>query len=169
MSAAPKQTEAHLTLDDDISKIIDKAINETFSAFMGITPVLKSSERHNKALEDRYEISGIIAFIQESIEGTLAIRFKQDSILKLLSRVYGEELTALDNRVIGGIAEFSNVIHGIAKEDLNKQGYHYQMCLPVVIIGDNHTVVSALSGQKLVMKYDLDGEEAIIELVLHKQ
>ncbi len=169
MSAAPKQIEAHLTLDDEISKIIDKAINETFSAFMGITPILKSSERHNKALEDRYEISGIIAFIQESIEGTLAIRFKQDSILKLLSKVYGEELTALDNRVIGGIAEFSNVIHGIAKEDLNKQGYHYQMCLPVVIIGDNHSVVSALSGQKLVLKYDLDGEEAIIELVLHKQ
>lgn len=170
MSAAPKQqNDTHLTLDEDIARIINKAIGETFGAFLGITPVLKSSERHNKALEDRYEISGIIAFIQESIEGTLAIRFKQDTILKLLSKVYGEELTALDNRVIGGVAEISNVIHGIAKEDLNMQGYHYQMCLPVVIIGDNHSVVSALSGHKLVMKYDIDGEEAIIELVLHKQ
>ncbi len=169
MSAAPKLNDSHLTLDEDISRIINKAITETFGAFTGIIPVLKSSERHNKAIEERYEISGIIAFIQESIEGTLAIRFKQDTILKLLSRVYGEELTTLDNKVIGGVAEISNVIHGIAKEELNMQGYHYQMCLPVVIIGDNHTVVSALSGHKLVMKYDLEGEEAIIELVLHKQ
>jgi CheY-specific phosphatase CheX len=169
MSAAPKQNESHLTLDEDIARIINKAITETFGAFIGISPILKSSERHDKALQERYEISGIIAFIQESIEGTLAIRFKQDTILKLLSKVYGEELTALDNRVIGGVAEISNVIHGIAKEELNMQGYHYQMCLPVVIIGDNHSVVSALSGHKLVMRYDIDGEEAIIELVLHKQ
>lgn len=169
MSAALKLTETHLTLDDAMVKIIDKAVVETFSSFMGFTPVLQHSERCDKALSDRYEISGIIAFIQESIEGTLAIRFRQESILKLLSRIYGEELSVLDNRVIGGVAELANVIHGIAKEDLNLQGYHYQMCLPVVIIGDNHSVVSALSGQKLILKYDLDGEQAIIELVLHNR
>lgn len=168
MSAAAKKTDPQLTLDQQMVDIIDKAIKETFSSFMGFMPVLKSSEQRDKSTSERFEISGIIAFIQESIEGTLAIRFRQDTILKLLSKVYGEELTSLDNRVIGGVAELSNVIHGIAKEDLNLQGYHYQMCLPVVIIGDNHTVVSALSGQKLVMKYDLDGEEAIVELVIHK-
>ena len=59
MSAAPKQNESHLTLDEDIARVINKAIAETFGAFLGITPVLKSSERHNKALEERYEISGI--------------------------------------------------------------------------------------------------------------
>lgn len=169
MSAALKLTDPHLTLDEAMVKIIDKAVVETFSSFMGFTPVLQHSEKCDRVLSDRYEISGIIAFIQESIEGTLAIRFRQESILKLLSRIYGEELSVLDNRVIGGVAELANVIHGIAKEDLNLQGYHYQMCLPVVIIGDNHSVVSALSGQKLIMKYDLDGEQAIIELVLHRQ
>ncbi len=168
MSAAAKKTDPQLTLDQQMVDIIDKAIKETFSSFMGFMPVLKSSEQRDKSSRERFEISGIIAFIQESVEGTLAIRFQQDTILKLLSKIYGEELTSLDNRVIGGVAELSNVIHGIAKEDLNLQGYHYQMCLPVVIIGDNHTVVSALSGQKLVMKYDLDGEEAIVELVIHK-
>ena len=170
MNTALKKTESQLSLDEEMLKIIDKAINETFSAFMGFTPILKSSQKCDQTfnLNDRYEISGIISFIQDSIEGTLALRFRQDSILKLLNRDYGEELSALDNRVIGGVAELSNVIHGIAKEDLNLQGYHYQMCLPVVIIGDNHSVVSALSGEKLVMAYDLDGEEAIVELVLHK-
>ncbi len=169
MSAALKLNEPHLTFDETMVKIIDKAVVETFSSFMGFTPVLQHSEKCDRALSDRYEISGIIAFIQESVEGTLAIRFRQESILRLLSRIYGEELSVLDNRVIGGVAELANVIHGIAKEDLNLQGYHYQMCLPVVIIGDNHSVVSALSGQKLIMKYDLDGEQAIIELVLHRQ
>lgn len=169
MSSAAKKTDTQLNLDQQMVDIIDKAIKETFSSFMGFMPILKSTERKDKsAADNRFEISGIIAFIQESVEGTLALRFRQSSILKLLSKVYGEELTSLDNRVIGGVAELSNVIHGIAKEDLNLQGYQYQMCLPVVIIGDNHSVVSALSGQKLIMNYDLDGEEAIVELVIHK-
>lgn len=169
MSAALKLVDPHLSLDETIVKIIDKAVVETFSSFMGFTPILKSTERSNELLSDRYEISGIIAFIQESVEGTLAIRFRQESILKLLAKIYGEDLSVLDNRVIGGVAELANVVHGIAKEDLNLKGYQYQMCLPVVIIGDNHSVLTALTGEKLIMKYDLDGEQAIIELVLHKK
>lgn len=169
MSAAHKINEIHLNLDDDMVRTIDRAVVETFSSFMGFNPILKKSEKSEKNVSERFEISGIIAFIQESVEGTLAVRFHQDSVLRLLSRVYGEELSTVDNRVIGGVAELVNVIHGIAKEDLNLQGFHYQMCLPVVIIGENHAVVNALSGQKLIMTYDLDGDEAIIELVLHKR
>ncbi|MEY4615670.1 MAG: hypothetical protein RJB66_630 [Pseudomonadota bacterium] len=169
MSAVRKKSEAQLHLDDEMVKIIDKAMLETFSSFMGFNPILKHVERSDKNISDRFEISGIIAFIQDKVEGTLAIRFRQESVLRLLSRVYGDELSVVDNRVIGGVAELANVIHGIAKEDLNLQGYHYQMCLPVVIIGENHVVVNALSGQKLIMNYDLDGDEAIVELVLHKR
>lgn len=169
MNAAQKIQEAHLTLDDDMVKVIDKAVVETFSSFMAFTPFLKSFEKSDQPLAERYEISSIVAFIQESVEGILAIRFHQDSVLRLLSRVYAEELSVLDSRVIGGVAELVNVIHGIAKEELNLQGFHYQMCLPVVIIGENHALVSAFNGNKLVMKYDLNGEEAIIELVLNKR
>ena len=169
MSAAQKLHSAQLHLDEGMVKVIDRAVVETFSSFMGFNPVLKSSEKTSQNVSERYEISGIIAFIQDSVEGTLAIRFRQDSVLNLLSRVYGETLTSVDSRVIGGVAELANVIHGIAKEDLNLQGFHYQMCLPVVIIGDNHAVVNALSGQKLILSYDLDGHEAIVELVLHKR
>lgn len=167
MTAVRKLPESHMHLDEGMIKTIDRAVTETFSSFMGFTPVLKSSEQTNRSLSEPYEVSGLIAFIQDDIEGTLAIRFHQTTILTLLSRVYGEELTVVDNRVIGGVAEFANVIHGIAKEELNLQGYHYQMCLPVVIIGDNHSVVTALSGQKLILRYSLDGLEAVVELVLH--
>jgi CheY-specific phosphatase CheX len=169
MSAVLKEPETHMNLDESMVKTINRAVMETFSSFMGFTPVLKHSEKCEKPFNDGYEISGLIAFIQDSIEGTLALRFRQDSILKLLGRVYGEELSVVDNRIIGGVAELANVIHGIAKEELNTQGHHYQMCLPVVIIGNNHSVVTALSGQKLILTYDLDGEEAVLELVLHKQ
>jgi CheY-specific phosphatase CheX len=169
MSAALKINDIHLTLDDEVLKILDKAVFETFSSFMGFSPILKSSEKVESVPFDSYEISAIIAFIQKDIEGTLAIRFRQSSILKLLSRIYGAELESVDNRIIGGVAELINVIHGIAKEDLNLQGFHFQMCLPVVVIGQNHSLVSSLSGSKMIMRYDLDGEEAIVELIVHKR
>ena len=170
MNAALKIKNSHLSLDGSLLQIIDKAVVETFNSFMGITPKLKNSEMTLLTpLSDRYDISGIISFIQDSIEGSLALRFRLNSALKLMSRIYGEEITSVDNRVIGGVAEFANVIHGIIKDQLNQIGHHYQMCLPVVVIGDNHSVVNALSGEKLILKYDLEGDEATLELVLHNQ
>jgi CheY-specific phosphatase CheX len=167
MSAAEKIGELKLKLDEDMTKIIDKSVSETFSSFLSINPVLKKCYESKEVLPEKSEISGIIAFIQNTLEGTLAIRFKQKAILSLLSRLYGEELTAVDNKIIGGVAELTNVIHAIAKEELNLQGYNYQMCLPVVIIGENHSVVTVLSGKKMIFEYDLDGIECIIELILH--
>ncbi len=168
MNADAKKLDPQLAIDEEIINIIDKAILETFNSFMGFTPVLKQIEKHHGTLNERYEISGIIAFVQETTEGTLAIRFKQNSIFKLLSKVYGEELVTLDSRVIGGVAELTNVIHGITKEELNSQGHCYQMCLPLVIVGENYSIINTFNGQKLIMKYDLEGEEAIIELLLYK-
>lgn len=167
MSAAEKLSELKLHFDEELIKIIDKSVNETFNSFLSINPVLKKCAESTEVSQERSEISGIIAFIQESLEGTLAIRFKQKDILSLLSRIYGEELLAVDNKIIGGVAELTNVIHAIAKEELNLKGYNYQMCLPVVIIGENHSVVTVLAGKKMVFEYDLDGVECKIELILH--
>lgn len=167
MSAAEKLNKLKLHFDEDLIKIIDKSVNETFNSFLSINPLLKKCSEVEKISQERSEISGIIAFIQDDLEGTLAIRFKQKDILSLLSRLYGEELTAIDNKIIGGVAELTNVIHAIAKEELNLKGYNYQMCLPVVIIGENHSVVTVLSGKKMVFDYDLDGVGCKIELILH--
>jgi CheY-specific phosphatase CheX len=167
MSAAEKLGELTLKLDDDMIKIIDKSVGETFNSFLSISPVLKKCYESKEFLSEKSEISGVIAFIQNTLEGTLAIRFKQNTILALLSRLYGEELTTIDNKIVGGVAELTNVIHAIAKEELNLQGYNYQMCLPVVIIGENHSVVTALSGRKMIFEYDLNGMPCTVELILH--
>jgi CheY-specific phosphatase CheX len=165
MTAAEKIIAHKLKLNDAIIKIIDKAINETFTSFISISPVLKKCSKSEVSLPDKSDVAGMIAFIQSSLEGTLIIKFKKESILPLLSKLYNEELISIDNKVIGGVAELTNVIHAIVKEELNQEGYNYQMCLPVVIIGENHSMITMCAGPKIIFEYELDNMNCTVELI----
>lgn len=79
--------------------------------------------------------------MQKNFEGTLSISFNRESAIQLFQVIYQEEINSVDdNRVVEGIAELANIIHGMVKENLNLRGYDYKMCLPVVIIGKNHAI-----------------------------
>jgi chemotaxis protein CheX len=166
MSAAQKSNFYKLSFDDTVVRIIDNAIQETFSSFLGIQPILVNSEIGDAPLREFYEISGIIAFVQDSIEATLAIRFRQAVVIELLSKIYSEDLTSVNSKVIGGVAELSNVIHGISKEYLNLLGFNFQMSLPVVIVGDNNAIATIQPGPRLILNYDIGGFPMFVELIL---
>ncbi len=74
----------HMKLDDKTLKIIDKAMVETFSAFLGVTPQLKRHSVTDENIKDSYDISGAIVFLQGQIEATLFIRLHKESLFKLL-------------------------------------------------------------------------------------
>jgi CheY-specific phosphatase CheX len=151
-------------LQQKIVKVINKAVKETFGSFFGIVPELKETITDQLAAP-RVDISGMIAFIQQELEGTLAIRFKREALFQIIGPLYDEKLDVIDSRSVGSVGEFANIIHGVAKQELNAFGHNYQMCLPVVIVGENHAISSSFSGNKVILKYDLNGAEAFLELV----
>jgi CheY-specific phosphatase CheX len=153
-----------ISLNEKFVKVINKAVNETFGSFFGITPELKEIITDAK-IEPKVDISGMIAFIQQELEGTLAIRFKRESLFQIIGPLYDEVLDVIDTRSTGSIGEFANIIHGVAKQELNAFGYNYQMCLPVIVVGENHNIISTFVGKRLLLKYDLNGAEAFLELI----
>lgn len=152
-------------LDQDTYKIIENSMIETFSSFFGVKPVLEKIEEQPTKEAERCEISGIIAFLQDDLEGTMAIRFKKQNLFKLLQPIYGEDLQRIDNRAVGAVGEFANVVHAIAKHALNVQGYNYQMCLPVVIVGENHQISTHFEGNRAILHFNLNGGIVLVELV----
>lgn len=153
------------SLDEAFIKVIRKAVKETFGSFFGVIPVLKETVI-DPTDEPKVDISGMIAFVQTDIEGTMSIRFQRDALFSILGGLYGEKLQQIDSRAVGSMGEFANIIHGIAKEELNAAGYNYQMCLPVVVVGVNHLICSTFTGKKIRLKYDINGSEAYLELVV---
>jgi CheY-specific phosphatase CheX len=154
-----------ISLNQETYKIIENSMVETFFSFFGVKPVLEKIEEQPALETERCEISGIIAFIQDDLEGTMTIRFKKQNLFELLQPIYGDDLQRIDNRAVGAVGEFSNVIHSIAKHALNVQGYNYQMCLPVVIVGENHQISTHFTGKKAVLHFKLNGGLVLVELV----
>ncbi|MGZ3770226.1 MAG: chemotaxis protein CheX [Bdellovibrio sp.] len=129
--------------DKTLLKILNDAVRETFQNFLGCNPEIIQTvrDRNDHVKENNRSISGTVAFLQQDFEGTLTIGFSRESAIKLFKSFYQAELNSVeDARITEGIAELANVIHGLVKERLNIQGYNFQMCLPVVVIGKNHAV-----------------------------
>jgi CheY-specific phosphatase CheX len=153
------------TLDQAFVKVVQKAVKETFASFFGVIPVLTET-LVDPTDEPKVDISGMIAFVQTDIEGTMSLRFQKEALFNVLGGLYGEKLEQIDSRAVGSVGEFANIIHGIAKEELNTTGCNYQICLPVVVVGVNHLICSTFSGKKIRLKYDINGSEAYLELVV---
>lgn len=158
----------HIKLDQFIIDVIDKAMSETFGAFLGVKPLMKKYSVTDAPIESKYDISGAVVFSQGQIDATLYLRFKKETLFKLLGPLYGEEMSELNSRVVGGIGELTNAIYGMAKVDLNANGGCYEMALPIVIIGYSHPTMMELSDVRLLMEYNVAGEDAVVELILGK-
>lgn len=173
MGEGPAETPVETAVEDPSAsstdkfiKVINKAVKETFGSFFGIMPELKETINDPApALEPRVDISGMIAFIQDELEGTMAIRFNKEDLFMIIGPLYDEKLDVIDSRSVGSVGEFANIIHGVAKQELNAFGCNYQMCLPIVVVGANHSISSSFLGKKVILKYDLNGATAYLELV----
>lgn len=154
----------------DTQQIIEDSIHSTFTSFFHFDPHLQSIEVGKSADTDfkKRAISGIMALVDSGIKGTFSVGLSKESALSMLSKFYGEELTSLDDRrVIDGIAEIANVAHGLLKEQLNKQGYHFKMCLPMVVVGSNHSAFSQENSPALTLKFESAVGQIVAEVILH--
>jgi CheY-specific phosphatase CheX len=153
-----------------MKNIVESSVQKTFSSFFKFDPKLVSVQLDKARNTDfkRRSISGVMALIENKVKGTFSIGLSKESALKLISTFYGEKIDSLDDhRVIEGIAEIANVTHGLIKEKLNKQGYRFKMCLPVVVIGANHSAFSQSESPALTLRFDSNVGEIVAEVIIH--
>lgn len=155
-----------------LQDIIEDSVEQTFLSFLGCTPEVVQIAHGLKDLNqikfDNRSISGSVAFIQDNFEGSLSIRFSRETALSLFKGIYQEDIESVDDqRVIEGIAELANIVHGIVKETLNLRGFSYGMCLPVVVIGKNHTVFATKKSPSLALLFKGEFGLFTVEVTSH--
>lgn len=154
---------AKLHIDNDMQALVRTAIVDTFNSMLGLEPKLKSVETSKPGFA-KYEISGVIGFIQGSLEGTLTLGFNRKTVAEMLSKFYGEPIDFADEKLAGGVGELTNIVFGIIKEYYNDVGFDFRMCLPVVIVGDNHSIFSTISSVRMQMIFTTELGEISAEI-----
>ena len=97
------------------------------------TPFVK---KNNKASGS---ITGIIDLTGE-FKATISLSFNKDGILAIVSKMFGEELTELNDEIKDAVGEISNMISGQVTNNIVTFGDALKAKLSTVILGENHRI-----------------------------
>jgi len=98
---------------------------------------------------------------------SVVISFPEATFLKVMSGMLGEEYLELNQDILDGAGEITNIIFGQAKVILNGKGYGIKTALPSVVHGKDHTVSSHdLMGQSVVVPFESNSGKFFVEICL---
>ena len=132
-----------------------------FTKAEGGKPFLKKDQ---VALGD---VSGIIGLTGD-VMGTISVSFKEESILPIVSSMFGEEMNELNDDVKDAVGEIANMISGQARQKLAGLDLNLKAAIPTVIMGKGHSI-SHITDQKIVaIPFHTDNGEFTIEVCFER-
>lgn len=111
------------------------------------------------------DVTGIIGLTGVA-NGTIAVTFQEAAILKIVSNMFGEEMTSLNSEVTDAVGEITNMISGQARRELEGLGKVFEAAIPSVITGKDHEIVHYSSGPIIAIPFKTDGGHFTIEVCL---
>jgi len=157
-----------LELNEALVKEINFGVYSTFTSMFGLKPNPEAHFIEGVCLA-KGDVSGIVGLTQDRVEGALIVSFPSDTIFAILSKMYRKQFTEIDKSVKAGVGELTNIIFGVVKTNLNKNGYGFKMAIPNVIIGDQHTVAITSPGSTLVIPFKTESGTFSVLLTLYPE
>lgn len=94
---------------------------------------------------DRYAVSGIIGLAGPAT-GSVTVNFPENIAITAVNSIFGTAENKLNNGIVDGVGEITNIIAGDAKVRLGQVGYNFDIGIPKMIAGDAYEVASPDSG-----------------------
>lgn len=151
------------------AKLINPFINATVNVLETMAQV-KSTPGKPYLKKDsvaKGDVTGVIGVTGEN-NGTISVTFEEGSILKVVSNMFGEEMTTLDNEVADAVGELTNMISGQARRELETIGKVFEAAIPSVITGKNHKISHITNGPKIAIPFTTEGGAFTIEVCMEK-
>ncbi len=157
-----------LELNEGLVKEINFGVYSTFTSMFGLKP---NPEMHfiEQECVAKGDVSGIVGLTQDRVEGALIVSFPQETIFHILGKMYKKEFTEIDKSVKAGVGELTNIIFGVVKTNLNKNGFGFKMAIPNVIIGAQHTSAITNPGMTLVIPFQTESGPFSVRLTLYPE
>jgi chemotaxis protein CheX len=111
------------------------------------------------------DVSGIVGLTGET-SGTLSVSFSEQSILTIVSNMFGEPIAEINDEVKDAVGEILNIVSGQARQKLESKGRLLKGAIPTVITGKNHTISHITRHPIIAIPFDTDNGGFTIEVCL---
>jgi chemotaxis protein CheX len=115
----------------------------------------------------RGDISGIIG-LTGSATGSLALSFSEAAILKIVSNMVGENIKTMNDEIKDAVGEITNMISGVARKNLEVDGFYIQAAIPTVVTGKNHSITHVSGGQSLIIPFEIAEGKFVVDVSLNE-
>lgn len=129
--------------------------------------MIKASPGKPQIKEDELslgDVTGIIAMSSKTAKGSFAISFPEKVILNITHKMLGERLETIDETVLDLVGELTNMMSGGAKTLFSEQGIDFDLTIPSILSGKDHTVSHQAVGPKIVMPFTTEMGEFYVEV-----
>jgi len=149
------------------AKMINPFINATLNVLetMAFTKAEAGKPYLKKGDIAQGDVSGVIGFTGEN-NGTVAVTFDEGCILKIVTNMFGEEMTEVNDEIADAVGELTNVISGQARKELEEIGKVFHGAIPTVVTGKNHKLESMTKGPKVAIPFKTAAGSFTIEVCL---
>jgi chemotaxis protein CheX len=156
-----------LALGDQLAQDFSHAVSEAFNKTFDVAVKLGRYSIGEGSVNLTGDVSGVVGFVQEKLEGTLTACFNIKTIHQVLPRLLGNDIEITQDVAMDAVGEITNMIFGQIKTELNKRGHHVRFGMPSVIRGDGHFISQMHQGRYMMMNFEIEGSSFQIHVALH--
>lgn len=113
----------------------------------------------------RGDISGIIGLTGDA-KGSLALSFSESCILRIVSNMLGEEMCEVNGDINDAVGEITNMVSGVARKHLEKDGLNITAAIPTVVAGKNHSIIHVMGGPSIIIPFTIDAGPFVVDICL---
>lgn len=152
-----------------------KFLNPFVDATVKVIQVTANIETQKESVDLRKDssflgdISAYYPIHGSHLQGFFTLSFPESTYLKIMSAMFFEEQSEINDENQDGVAELCNQIFGNAKAEFNdKHGMDIKPGTPTIVIGKEHKIASSEVGVRLSVEFNSDYGSFYIEIVLKK-
>jgi chemotaxis protein CheX len=64
------------------------------------------------------------------------------------------------------VGEITNMISGVARKNLEAEGFYIQAAIPTVVSGKSHSITHVMGGPSLIIPFDIDEGKFVVDVCL---
>lgn len=150
-------------------KLINPFINATLKvletmAFVKATAGKPFLKKENTAMGD---VTGVIGLTGEA-NGSISVTFEEEGILAIVSNMFGETMTELNDEITDAVGEITNMISGQARQELEAMGRDFRAAIPTIFTGKDHRIVHFTKSPIVAVPFTMEKGAFTIEICLDR-
>lgn len=149
--AARKLNESPLSLSPALARLLGEKIKLLFQSTFNIDTNI-GAYRIASPHESTGDIYACLRMVQKDVEGAFIVSFTDGVALDLVSEVYRQKISEVNDIVKDAIGEISNIVFASVKSVLNeKVGHDFQLAIPEVMLKCDFKNDACYVGRTLVV------------------